>query len=230
MPFGWIDDKYYDHDKVMALPREIRNACCGLRDRAISYANAKLTDGFVSRAVLDMLDATDEVVEAMATVQPGQTSGMLIEVEGGYRIHNFHKYSKTRERVLADREKRSQAGRAGGLASGRRRSKKPSTTGATTAPTIEEANRSSLLRTPTNPVTDTVSVQEKTPPPPAERGRREFGTSPRQRRVAPRDTGTDPRTQGTSPRRIRQAQKTGPTQLGFIMAEVAKAAAGGEGR
>lgn len=66
------------------------------------------------------------------------------------------------------------------------------------------------------------------PPPPAERGRRDLGTSPRQRGEAPRDTGSNPRTQGTSPRRIRESQKTGPTQLGFILAEAAKAAAGGE--
>lgn len=49
--------------------------------------------------------------------------------------------------------------------------------------------------------------ETKIPPPPAERGRRDEGTSLRQRSSAPRDIGTNPRANGGSIRQQRQAQK-----------------------
>lgn len=45
------------------------------------------------------------------------------------------------------------------------------------------------------------------PPPPAERGRRRNGTSPRQKGSAPRLQGTNPRANGTSPKQKRDDEK-----------------------
>lgn len=78
--------------------------------------------------------------------------------------------------------------------------------------------------------TDSVSssagdgVSAEIPPPPAERGSRVNGTSPRQLAEHPRANGTNPRALGESPRQEREAQKRGPTQLGEIFGELKRRA------
>jgi hypothetical protein len=63
------------------------------------------------------------------------------------------------------------------------------------------------------------------PPPPAERGRRKSGTSPRQLGRSPRDTEANPRANGTSPRQERAAEKRGgiPTSVAAILRAAAEA-------
>ena len=61
MPWGRIDDTHYDHPKVMALPRAVRNAADGLYWRCISWSNAKLTDGYVAQTWLDVVMASESL-------------------------------------------------------------------------------------------------------------------------------------------------------------------------
>jgi hypothetical protein len=62
--------------------------------------------------------------------------------------------------------------------------------------------------------------EERTPPPPAERGRRAEGTNPRAQGRAPRDNGANPRANGASVRQEREEQKRGPTSLREIVARL----------
>ncbi len=140
MPWGRCDDSHYDHDKVLSMPVTIRNAADGLYWRAISYCNAKLTDGFVSRSVVEHLNGTPEQVAALVK------SKLWHRVRGGYRVHDFLDFNKSRAEVEEERARKAEAGRAGGLASGRARR------GGKQEGSNNEAGASGVLELPSRPV------------------------------------------------------------------------------
>ncbi len=70
---------------------------------------------------------------------------------------------------------------------------------------------------------ETSREENRIPPPPAERGRRENGTNPRASGTDPRSNGANPRANGSSIRQERVAQKRGPTALHSILTRAAKA-------
>lgn len=51
--------------------------------------------------------------------------GLWEEVEGGYLIHDYDDYQPTKAQVLAEREQKQAAGRAGGIAAAQARAKAP---------------------------------------------------------------------------------------------------------
>lgn len=116
MPWGRVDDTHYDHTKVMELPRRIRNAADGLYWRAISRCNRTLSDGWLVEGDLVLIDAEPALVEALVRV--GLWDRMP---DGRLRIHDYLVFNKSRREVLKERKQKSDAGRAGGLASGRTR-------------------------------------------------------------------------------------------------------------
>lgn len=65
-----------------------------------------------------------------------------------------------------------------------------------------------------------VDVGADSPPPPAERGRREEGTNPRAQGTAPRQTGTSPRDLDESPRQVARREKRDPTPIHVILSRV----------
>lgn len=143
MPWGRVDDSHYDHDKVLALPVAVRNEAVGLYWRAISYSNAKLTDGVVADAIVAHLDGRPEVVAALVTAR------LWHRRAGGrtYRIHDFADFNPTRAEVQANRDRKVEAGRLGGLRSGEtRRKANGKQNGSTT-----EAGASGVLELPTRP-------------------------------------------------------------------------------
>ena len=95
----------------------------------------------------------------------------------------------------------------------------------TPAPSPE---RNTATLAPTLSVTtDAVSISTgdgggggEIPPPPMNGGSRRNGTHPRGQGRSPRQKGTNPRAVGESPRQERQAQKTGPTALSAIFAQL----------
>ena len=124
MPWGRVDDDFYDHPKVKALPVAVRNAACGLYWRAVSYSNRYLTDGRLSEAALLALDATPETITALANIAPGMHFGLFEKCPGmrsGYRVHDFLDRNKSRAQVEAEREIKANSGRLGGIKSGESR-------------------------------------------------------------------------------------------------------------
>lgn len=116
MPWGRVDDNHYDHPKVMAIPRELRNAADGLYWRAVSRCNRVLSDGLLSDGDLALIDAEDHLVEALLA------AGLFDrDRRGRIHVHDFLDHNKSRSEVIEDREKKAAAGRAGGLASARAR-------------------------------------------------------------------------------------------------------------
>lgn len=110
-----IDDRFAQHPKVVAAGP----LAMAMQVAALGYCNRELTDGFIPRSIARTLMDCDP--EAGIAVSVSWVIGRLIqagmweEVEGGYRIHDFHDYQPTKEEVLALREKRVEAGRIGGL-------------------------------------------------------------------------------------------------------------------
>lgn len=118
MPWGKVDDNHYDHPKVLSIPRAIRNAADGLYWRAISRCNRTLSDGWMTAGDLDVIDSDPELVDALVTAGLWER-----KPDGRLRIHDYLAHNKSKAEVLRERRAKEEAGRAGGLASGRVRAK-----------------------------------------------------------------------------------------------------------
>ena len=90
-----VDPDFYDHPKTLGMS----DAAVALWVRAGSYSAAKLTDGFVADAALDVLSRTPTEAARELTRR-----GLWSRVKGGYRFHEWEARNLTRQRVDADRE------------------------------------------------------------------------------------------------------------------------------
>jgi hypothetical protein len=196
MPWGRVDDDFYDHPKVKNMPAKTRNAACGLYWRAVSYSNRYLTDGKLSEAALIALDARPEEIEALLLIAPGFRAGLFERCRIGYRLHDFLAHNKSRSEVHAERKKKAEAGRLGGLS--RARNLAQSKHGASDVPakqtpsTVLESASSKTLAPGASPRPDPTESESTTPKPP------QAGARPRSRR----ENGENPRANGTSPRQL----------------------------
>ncbi len=154
-----VDDRLHSHPKALATSL----AALGLWTLAGSWSGDHLTDGFVSDQAVSLLsrgsnELADELVAA----------GLWRRVRAGYRFHQWEANgdgtprNPTKKEVVDNRTKKAEAGRLGGLASGKTRSK-------TEAPA--SARASPMLRPPTRPVPSASSkhqgdVRGRASPPP----------------------------------------------------------------
>lgn len=102
MPWGRVDDTWYDHPKLEDLEDERvwpdRLAGAGLNSLAWSWCNRFLTDGRIPRATVTKLGGTIELADLLVAV------GLWEPVAGGYQIHDFLVYNDSAEQV---RERRA---------------------------------------------------------------------------------------------------------------------------
>ncbi len=89
-----VDDGLHSHPKWLATPKAAR----ALWVTAGSWCSDQLTDGFVPAQALRALDGTTR--EAAQLV----TSGLWLEVEGGWLFHDWHDRNPSREQVEERRE------------------------------------------------------------------------------------------------------------------------------
>ena len=111
MPWGRIDDSFYDHPKLDDLGRH-RLPCVGLYVLALSYSNRHLTDGFIPSGMVRKLGGTRVLAEHLVRV------GLWDLVIDGYRIHDFLDYNDSSAAVRRRRVDMRELGKRGGLASG----------------------------------------------------------------------------------------------------------------
>jgi hypothetical protein len=114
-----VDDQMTRHPKFLRLGRN-RLVCQGVWLDGMCYASSYLTDGFVPEAALDRasLSAAAHLVEV----------GLWQQVQGGFRIHDYHDYQPTREDVTELRRKNAER---------QSRHRHAATNGVTTASVIE---------------------------------------------------------------------------------------------
>ncbi|KFI40391.1 phage protein [Bifidobacterium actinocoloniiforme DSM 22766] len=139
-----VDDNLTRNEKMV----QASLSAVGLWVEAGAWASASQTDGRVLKRVLRTLhpDATEE--DAQTLVDVG-----LWEDHGDYwQIHDFLKYNPPREKVKAQKELRSEAGKLGGIKSGKVRRSKQEANASANAEAKHEANAEAKHEAKTNPV------------------------------------------------------------------------------
>jgi hypothetical protein len=132
MPWFKVDDSFHAHPKVLATDP----AALGLWVVAGAWSSANLTDGFVPDHALPRL-LPDSATLARALV----TAGLWRKVRGGHQFHDWSDFQPSSKEVREIREKRAAAGRKGGVASARARSKPGSKTEASASPIVQPPAR-----------------------------------------------------------------------------------------
>jgi hypothetical protein len=102
-----------EHPKIAALDaRSAWTFVC-----SIAYANRNLTDGFVPDAVAFRLADHPQQGEPSQVIDELAAAGLWEVVDGGYQIHDYPDYQRSKEEVRGTAEtlseKRARAGRAG---------------------------------------------------------------------------------------------------------------------
>ena len=110
-----IDDSFYDHPKVFDAP----DCAVSLWTRAGTWSARNLTDGFVPTGLPARLCGDPETA-----VKELVRRGLWSRATGGFQFRDWMDYQPSAAEVKALREKRSAAGRQGGLAKARQTSTK----------------------------------------------------------------------------------------------------------
>lgn len=106
-----VDDGFYSSRKVLSIPRTRRFEALGLWTTCGAWTMKELTDGLVPREIVDELGGTQSQVNDLLSAK------LWIEVEDGYRFHDWHDYQPTAKDIKQNRDdvkkKRSIAGAKG---------------------------------------------------------------------------------------------------------------------
>jgi hypothetical protein len=129
-----VDDKLHDHRKARAAG----STAMGVWLLAGSWSADNLTDGFIPATILPRWGRPRD---AKRLTEVGLWHATEQDGEKGWRFHEWHERQPSRAQKLEERAAKAEAGRIGGLASGRsRREAKP------------KQSASPLVEPPTRPV------------------------------------------------------------------------------
>jgi hypothetical protein len=146
MSWARLDENFPEHPKVLGLKDDAFRA----HVRAICYSARLLTDGVILRAALPSIGASVKIANSLVT------AGVWEAADGGYVIHDYLTYNPAREEVLANRQKKAEAGALGGRRSGDSRRSKTEADASSKGASKNEADASpslrGLLHYPPNPV------------------------------------------------------------------------------
>ena len=94
VPWAQLDDHFHDNPKVLDAPLP----AVGLYAIGLSYCSAQLSDGFIPRSVIVGIRGwTGAAAELVRRHFWEPAEG------GGYRVHDYLEWNKSREQVLKDR-------------------------------------------------------------------------------------------------------------------------------
>ncbi len=105
MTWANFDDNFADHPKVLALT----DAAFRLHVSGILYCARYLTDGHVPTAQAPKLSPGYKPAQLRELV----SSGLWERSKGGYQIHDYLDWNRSRAAVLAERRRKSEAGKEG---------------------------------------------------------------------------------------------------------------------
>lgn len=152
-----VDDGLAFHTKTL----EAGNAAMGLWVRAGAASARELTDGFVPTRLARQLGTPAEARRLVA-------AGLWLEVDGGYQFHEWEQANPTRAEVEDRRSKRAEAGRLGGLKSGRTRATNEANASAGASTMFEPPARPGPYQTPLLTLISRLAARDAgahTPPP-----------------------------------------------------------------
>lgn len=128
MPWFHVDDGFHSHPKALATSLSAR----GLWVTAGSWSSAHLTGGVVPDRVLASFGGSPELAAELVA------AGLWKRIRSGYQFHEWHDNGNpTKQEVVRMREIKAAAGRKGGLASGKTRSKRQADAEARASPVVE---------------------------------------------------------------------------------------------
>lgn len=113
MSWARIDDKFFLNPKVVVLDKDAKL----LYIAGLTYCAGGLTDGHIPCEVLLLLGSMAGIANAQASAERLLSVCLWAGTESGYFVHDYLDYNPTRDRVLATREARQNAGSKGGKAS-----------------------------------------------------------------------------------------------------------------
>lgn len=117
MPWFKVDDNLAFHHKVVTAG----NAALGLWVRAGSWSAQQLTDGFIPAAVAGVLGSKAQAGRLV-------NAGLWVEVDGGYRFHEWDQRQPSRENVLENRKKEADRKAKGRAAAAEKNAANPTNT------------------------------------------------------------------------------------------------------
>jgi hypothetical protein len=104
MTFAKIDDNFMGHTKTKRARREGGSAAIDLWLAMRLYCGRELTDGFVPGDMLSEIDGPSKQSEVERAIVGLVKSGLVEEVEGGYRMHDYLDWADSRSTVLTRRQ------------------------------------------------------------------------------------------------------------------------------
>jgi hypothetical protein len=113
-----LDDGILDHPKFIRAVKLGGSEAIHLWLGIKAYCGKQLTDGLVPEDMLDEVRGPRDPKKRAAALVALKTVGLLDPAEGGVRMHNYLKHSKSREQILAmrkqarDRQARSRSSHA----------------------------------------------------------------------------------------------------------------------
>lgn len=172
-----LDTGWHAHPKILGLGLQ----AMGLHAWSISYCDATRSDGFIPHGAWPALPGAGHSCKRLLD------AGLWERCDGGFRLHDYLDYNRSREQI----EEIAAAMRANGQAGGR-----------ASAQARAQANgqaKSSPGPGP-GPGVNPVPVPDPTPTPSKQKRREREIPHPSGETPPPRGTGTNPRSVGTNPR------------------------------
>lgn len=105
-----IDDRFFLNPKVMQAGLEAR----ALFISGLCFCAGELTDGFIATPAIRKLAVLADVEDIDGSSARLLNLGLWEAADGGVQVHDYLEYQPSRERVLATREARAEAGSRGG--------------------------------------------------------------------------------------------------------------------
>lgn len=102
MPWFNVDDGFANSKPVLKIPRRYRCAAIGLWTLAGSWSAKELTDGFIPEEAIEEFAGTPQLTEHLVR------AGLWKRVEDGWQFEGWAKWQKTKEKVLAYREREAE--------------------------------------------------------------------------------------------------------------------------
>jgi hypothetical protein len=90
-----LDTHWHNNPKVLRLGL----AAMGLHAWSISYCDSETTDGFIPSAALPNMGGVRQATHVLLE------SGRWLATEGGYLLHDYLAYNRSRAEILEDRAK-----------------------------------------------------------------------------------------------------------------------------